>query len=89
MGEFCNITASGEIGIGAAPLCVFDAIIALLAPECLFAFSFNDHTLSDPAYETKVSDYVDTSTAKLLMREYGDHLPGAGLKSNVNIFQLS
>ena len=89
MGEFGIITAIGVIGVGAAPLCVFDAIIALLAPGSLFAFSFNDQTLSDPAYETKVSDYVDTGKAKLLMREYGDHLPGAGLKSNINIFQLS
>ena len=88
MGEFGIITAIGVIGIGAAPLCVFDAIIALLAPERLFVFSFNDRTLSDPAYETKVSDYVDAGKAKLLMREYGDHLPGAGLKSNVNIFRL-
>ena len=77
------------IGNGAAPLCVCDAIIALLALGRLFSFSFNDHTLSDPAHETKVSNYVDTGKAKLLMREYGDHLPGAGLKSNVNIFQLS
>ena len=89
MGEFGIITAIGVIGVGAAPLCVFDAIIALLAPGSLFAFSFNDQTLSDPAYETKVSDYVDTGKAKLLMREYGDHLPGAGLKSNIHIFQLS
>ena len=89
MGEFGIITAIGVIGIGAAPLCVFDATIALLASGSLFAFSFNDHTLSDQAYEAKVSHYVDTSKAKLPMREYGDHLPGAGLKSYVNIFQLS
>ena len=89
MGEFGIITAIGVIGIGAAPLCVFDATIALLAPGSLFAFSLNNHKLSDPAYEAKVSDYVDTGKAKLLMREYGDHLPGAGLKSYVNISQLS
>ena len=87
-GEFDVITAIGVIGIGAAPLHIFDTIIALLEPGGLFAFSFNDHALSDPAFETKVSDYVDTGKAKLLLREYGDHLPGAGLKSNVYILKV-
>ena len=87
-GEFDIITAIGVIGIGAAPLPVFDTIVALLTPGGLFAFSFNDHALADPAFEAKVSDYVDTGKAKLLLREYGDHLPGAGLKSNVYILKI-
>ena len=76
------------IGIGAAPLTIFDTIISLLVPGGLFAFSFNDHTLADPAFEAKVSDSVDTGEAKLILREYGDHLPGAGLKSNVYILKI-
>lgn len=87
-GEFEIITAIGVIGIGAAPLTIFDTIISLLVPGGLFAFSFNDHTLADPAFEAKVSDSVDTGEAKLILREYGDHLPGAGLKSNVYILKI-
>ena len=87
-GEFEIITAIGVIGIGAAPLTIFDTIISLLVPGGLFAFSLNDHTLADPAFEAKVSDSVDTGEAKLILREYGDHLPGAGLKSNVYILKI-
>jgi predicted TPR repeat methyltransferase len=86
-GQFRVITAIGVIGIGAAPLPLFDTIMSLLEPDGLFAFSFNDHALADPAFEAKVSDYVDNGKAKLLLREYGDHLPGVGLKSNVYILK--
>jgi predicted TPR repeat methyltransferase len=87
-GQFNVITAIGVIGVGAAPLPLFDTIISLLEPDGLFAFSFNDHALADPAFESKVSDYVDKGKAKLLLREYGDHLPGVGLKSNVYILKI-
>ena len=88
IGEFDTIAAIGVIGIGAAPLPVFDKIMALLTPGGLFAFSFNDHALADPAFEAKISKYVDTGKAELLLCEYGDHLPGVGLKSNVYILKI-
>ena len=53
----------------------------------LFAFSFNDHTLSDPDYEKKVEQYLDGGYALLIHKSYGNHLPKANLKSNIYILK--
>ena len=47
--------------------------------------SFNDHALADPQHEAKLAHYTDSGQAKLLFKEYGDHLPGIGVKSNVYV----
>ena len=59
----------------------------LALADDLFVFSFNDHSLADPAFEAQVKDYIGTSRAELMFKEYGDHLPGAGLKSNVYVLK--
>lgn len=84
-GAYRVITAIGVIGAGAAPLAVFDTIMELLPVGGKFAFSFNDHTLEDPAYEDKVWDYTRTGRAQLVFCEYGPHLPGKDMNSNVYI----
>ena len=83
-----KMVAIGVIGIGAVPVSVFDTIITLLVTGVLFTFSFNDHALADPTFKTKVSDYVDTGKAKLILREYGGHMHRAGLKSNTYILEM-
>lgn len=81
------VTATGVIGIGAAPISVFDTIMAALDLGGLFALSFNDHALAEPAYEAKLRRYTDLGRARLLFQEYGTHLPGIDLKSNVYVLE--
>ena len=85
--QYKIITAIGVIGAGAAPLQVFDSLFALLPQNGLFAFSFNDHTLSDPIYEQKVNNCLSGGCAIILHKSYGNHLPKAKLKSNIYILK--
>ena len=85
--QYKIITAIGVIGAGAAPLQVFDDLFFLLPRGGLFAFSFNDHTLSDPEYEKKVERCLDGGDALLIHKSYGSHLPKANLKSNIYILK--
>ena len=80
-------THIGVIGAGAAPLAVLDKMMALLAPKGLLVFSFNDHTLEDPAYDGLVEDYVNQGQAVLHLKEYGDHLPKQKINSNIYILE--
>lgn len=81
------IAAIGVIGAGAAPLDTFDLLMTGLPTGGKLVLSFNDHVLSDPAYEGRISDWTDTSAAQLLLRDYGDHLPGIGVKSMIYVIQ--
>lgn len=87
LGAYQIIAAVGVIGAGAAPLAVLTKIMALLAPKGLFVFSFNDHTLEDPAYDGLVEDYVKQGQAVLHLKEYGDHLPKQKINSNIYILE--
>lgn len=84
-GQYAAICAIGVIGAGAAPVSVFDALLNGLGPGGRLVFSFNDHTLEDPAYEARLNRYLDTGEARLLFREHGPHLPGIGLAANVYV----
>ncbi|WP_166415539.1 class I SAM-dependent DNA methyltransferase [Cochlodiniinecator piscidefendens] len=86
-GTYDAITACGVIGVGAAPIEVFDTLMNALAPKGKLAFSFNDHALADPIFEAKVMEYTDCGFASLLVREYGDHLPGIDMKSMVYVIE--
>ena len=87
LGAYSIIAAVGVIGAGAAPLAVLDKMLALLAPKGLLVFSFNDHTLEDPAYDGLVEDYVNQGRAALHLKEYGDHLPKQKINSNIYILE--
>lgn len=86
-GYYAAITAIGVIGSGAAPISVFDTILAALASGGLFALSFNDHALAEPEYEGRLNASVDNGETKLLFSEYGEHLPGINLKSRIYILE--
>ncbi|MFT7595269.1 MAG: putative TPR repeat methyltransferase [Paracoccaceae bacterium] len=86
-GTYGAITAIGVIGAGAAPISVFDTLMDGLASGGRFVLSFNDHALKDPANEGKLQSYLDSGTARLLFKEYGDHIPGIGIKSNVYVIE--
>lgn len=86
-GAYRLITGCGVLGTGAAPPVVFDMIMRALPRGGLFAFSYNDHALEDPAYTGKLNEWLDCSAARLLFREHGDHLPGINLKSTVYVIE--
>ncbi|WP_085796345.1 class I SAM-dependent DNA methyltransferase [Falsiruegeria litorea] len=86
-GSYDIITAIGVIGAGAAPPETFDLLMNALPSGGLLAFSFNDHALADPAFEGRLNDWLDMGAARLLSKEYGDHLPGMNMKSNVYIVE--
>jgi len=81
------ITATGVIGVGAAPPEVFDLIVDALTPGGLFAFSFNDHALADPVFDGRLRASIEAGKTRLLFQEYGTHLPGIDLKSNVYVLE--
>ncbi len=83
------ITATGVIGVGAAPAPVFDDLMRGLRAGGLMAFSFNDHTLKDPAYQGRLMVWCDCGAAQLKFREHGPHLPGIGMKSTVYVIRKS
>lgn len=80
---YAAIAAIGMIGVGAAPLTALDRIFDALAPGALCVFSFNDHTLEDPTFESRVGGLVADGTLRQLFREHGPHLPGKGINSTV------
>lgn len=84
---YAAITATGVIGVGAAPVAVYDTILDALSPGGLFALSFNDHALGDPQFEGKLRARIADGTTRLLFQEYGVHLPGIALKSNVYVLE--
>lgn len=86
-GSYAAIAAIGVIGAGAAPISAFDTIMAGLAPGGLVLLSFNDHALADPVHDAKLRDWTGAGKARLLFQEYGAHLPGISLKSNVYVLE--
>lgn len=86
-GDYAAIAAIGVIGAGAAPISVFDTLMDGLAVGGRLVFSFNDHALEDARNEAKVHSWLDAGRAALLFKEYGEHLPGIGLKSNVYVIE--
>ncbi|MDJ0822319.1 MAG: class I SAM-dependent methyltransferase [Paracoccaceae bacterium] len=84
---YSAIAAIGVIGAGAAPLAVLDRILDALEPGGLTVFSFNDHTLEDPAYQARVDALMADGTVTEHFREHGEHLPGYGLKSTVYVLE--
>ncbi|KNG95539.1 class I SAM-dependent DNA methyltransferase [Pseudaestuariivita atlantica] len=86
-GDYHAVAAIGVIGSGAAPVEVLDQLIDALDPEALLVFSFNDHTLADPSFEGRLNARIADGSVELLFKEYGDHLPGRDMKSNVYVLK--
>ncbi|GGH25601.1 Methyltransferase domain-containing protein [Cribrihabitans marinus] len=81
------ITAIGVIGAGAAPPETLDLLMRALPSQGYLAFSFNDHTLADRGYEMRLNDWLDCGSAHLLSKDYGPHLTGKDMNSNVYVVQ--
>lgn len=86
-GAYQNISAVGVISVGAAPISKLDMLLGLLPSEGKLVFSYNDHTLQDTEYMSRINEYVDTGAARLLFKEHGEHLPGIGLEATVFVLE--
>lgn len=86
-GAYKAIAAIGVISVGTAPPEVFDMLMRALPRNGLLAFSFNDQTLAERSYTVRLNDWLDMGAARLLFREYGPHLPGMDLKSDVYVVE--
>lgn len=86
-GSYDAIAAIGVIGAGAAPIAIFDRLMHALKRDGKFVFSYNDHTLEDPAYEARIREWTDCGAARLLFQERGAHLPGRDMMSNVYVLE--
>lgn len=86
-GDYHAISAIGVIGAGAAPISVFDRLMDGLATGGRLVFSFNDHALEVAENTDKLQHYLDRGLAVMLFQEYGAHLPGINLKSNVYVIE--
>ena len=86
-GAYAAIAAVGVISTGAAPADTLGALMERLSPGGMIVFSFNDHALEDPSFEAAVAAETGAGRARILFRDYGDHLPGRGLKSLVYVLE--
>ncbi len=86
-GAYDAITAIGVIGTGGAPVTLLYDMLSKLQSGGFAVFSFNDHTLKDPAFECCVSNHTDCGTFQLLFKEHGPHLPGTGMESTVYVMR--
>lgn len=86
-GSYSAISAMGVLNPGHAPASTIDDVLALLPPDGLFVFSLNDHALEDHSYEARLNEQFDSGSARLLFKEYGDHLPKIDLNSTVYLLQ--
>ncbi|MCX7565348.1 methyltransferase domain-containing protein [Sulfitobacter sp. F26169L] len=86
-GEYPLIGGVGVIGAGAAPISTLNTLLHALPSNGLLVFSFNDHTLEDPASTACLNEWLDCGAARLLFSEHGEHLPGKDLGATVYVIE--
>jgi predicted TPR repeat methyltransferase len=86
-GDYGAIAAIGALSPGAAPAYYLEILLGCLAPGGLLALSYNDHTLAEPEYTSRLARAVETGAVAERFREHGDHLVKLGSKSTVYILE--
>ncbi|MEQ9259906.1 MAG: methyltransferase domain-containing protein [Roseovarius sp.] len=86
-GAYRVITCVGVIGTGAAPASTFDLVMHALPKGGIVALSLNDHALAEPKYSAALNGWLDCGAARLHVKNYGPHLPGQNLNSNIYIIE--
>jgi predicted TPR repeat methyltransferase len=86
-GAYGAISAMGALSPGAAPARYFDLLLDGLAPGGLMVFSYNDHTLVEPEYTSRVDQALADGRARELFREHGPHIEKLGSQSTVYVFE--
>jgi predicted TPR repeat methyltransferase len=88
-GTHSHVAAIGLFSPSHAPAGTVDLVLRYLPRGGCFVFSLNDHALDDPTYEGVIRNWVDCGAARVLFKEYGDHLPSEGIQSVVYVLQKS
>lgn len=84
-GDYAAIVATGVVSLGGAPPECFDLLLDALAPDGLFALSFNDPTLEDGSYEARLD--ARSEELEVLFREHGPHLTSTGMGADVLVLR--
>lgn len=85
-GSYEAVVAVGVVSPGAGPARLLNELSAALETGGRFAFSFNDHALEEESYMDALRGLPERGM-RLTFEEYGDHLPGIGLRSTVYVFE--
>ena len=86
-GDYRYIAAIGVFSPGHAPAAMIADVLAVLPQGGLFVFSMNDHAMEDPSYEAEIERLVSEGIADIAFKEYGDHLPGRGIRAFVYVLR--
>ena len=86
-GVYQNAAAIGCITPEYMPPTVLDEILAKLPQGGCLAFSVNDRSAADGTITGRIMTLTDCGAADLVFREYGEHLPGIGLKATVYVLK--
>jgi len=86
-GVYQNAAAIGCITPEYMPATVLDEILSKLPQGGALAFSVNDHSAADGTIAGRIMTLTDCGAADLVFREYGEHLPGIGLKATVYVLK--
>ena len=86
-GEYANMAAVGVFSPGHAPAAMLDDVLGLLEPGSCFVFSLNDHALADPSFLARIEANVEAGLAEVAFEQYGEHLPGRGLRASVYVLR--
>ena len=81
------MAAIGVFSPGHAPAGMIGDVMASLPSGGCFGFSLNDHALEDSSYKEAIAKLADDGVAATVFEEYGDHLPGIGLKSLICVLR--
>ena len=85
-GAYNTILAAGVVSLGAAPPETLRRLIGILPTGGHLAFSYNDPTLQDPAYNDEL-DAIVAEGHGIVFRDHGPHLPEKGMGSDVIILR--
>lgn len=86
-GHYALIAAIGVIGVGAGPASLVHTLLSALPKGGLLVFSYNDHVIHDTEYAEARDTALSTGLAVERFREFGPHLPGQNLNSDVYVFE--
>lgn len=86
-GAYAAIVAVGVFSRGLAPPEALDLCLNFLPNGGFFCFSLNDYSMKDRAYEGRVNEMVDCGAARVVSREYGDHIKTRALGATVYVLK--
>lgn len=78
---YAGVNAAGVLSPGLAPPETFDQLLDFLPIGGCIAFSLNDHAIENGEHEEHLDDLFKRGIVRLTFREYGEHIPGTGLKA--------